>query len=379
MELKPGDQKADALHEALQSMGVGGRNDLITQQNQGADGNGTTTTSTSTNGPDGGVGNQAQNQSQQQSVQQQQQTGSNQNQTTDEQFARYLNERFGSDEAGIKGQLEELTRNKELLSASPYKSAMGSALDDLLAKGIEPEVAISYLKTDLKTMSHRDLYAFNLRMEHPDLSAEDAARATDKKYGLGNYAKSEEDEKDGLLQLKIDIAPILRNAEEVKGKMLANGENRHQIAAKQANTDRLKNWESSLTDLLDKSKKINIPVGRKADGSPVFNFPWEITNPDELKTELKQVIEGMPNLVNDANGLKVVTQVLQDRAILRNLPQILNSLVTYGRSQSDEWWSQTLENPSLSNVQGGQVAGNMQKSADEQMAAAIIAMEGGRR
>ena len=115
MEPKPGDQKADALHEALQSMGVGGRKDLITQQNQGADGNGNSTSSTSSNGPDGGVGNQAQNQSQQQSVQQQQQTGSNQNQTPDEQFARYLNERFGSDEAGIKGQLEELTSNKELL------------------------------------------------------------------------------------------------------------------------------------------------------------------------------------------------------------------------------------------------------------------------
>lgn len=305
-----------------------------------------------------------------------QQNNQQQQSLNDDALNKVLTDRFGISLVDLPVRMQEHNQYKEQLTASPYKSAMGKALDDLLSQNIDPDTAIAYLKTDFEKMDNRDFMAMAMTLKTPGLTKEEASRLIDKKYGLGDFKKDEQDEKDGLLQLKVDAGEERPKTQELKNKMLELGKSRDAVTAEQNNANRINSWQSVKENLKKEFGEIKVPVGMTKDGKPSFEFPFKVGNADVLLKDVDALIQQSPSLLADEKGVALVKQILTDRAIIRNLPALTAALLTHGKSQNNQWWDQVLNNPDFSsNNNGG--GGPTATSTDRQLADGIIQQLGG--
>lgn len=360
----------DMLADALAQMGVGGKGEMPGANNQQQSTQ--TTTSTTSTTPGSGDGSQQAGGSQQAAG------TKTPEQISDEAFNTRLNEMFGADGATLKTTLEEAKSAKELLGASPYKHAITKAMDELLAKNIEPEVALRYLTTDETKLGDKELMALDMRLSRTDMTPDDINKYIEMKYKIGAYKESDEKEQDGLLQLKFDSGNIRQNFGATKQKMLENGVSRDQVAFNQNQASRVENWKPAITKLKTELDTIQIPIGVDKDGKPIHSFPFKLGNTDGLFQELDYLITNSPKLMADEKGINFVKGVLQDRAIKLNLPAIAHSIATHAKGQNDAWWSNFMENPKFSQQGSSSTGGATSVGAAQGIANAIIEAASGR-
>lgn len=368
----------DVLHSALSEAGLGGD---VTKNAGGSQesGNGNqnnnaaaTGNNGSAEGTDKGDGSNSNGGN----------TGQNSNQAPQDfetLFESRLKESFGSDSQGLKQVLDQAKKSSELLAASPYKTGIAKALDELVAKNVDPQTALKYITTDLEKMSDREIYALKMRLDNPELKDDEIESAIDRKFKIGSRKENDEGEKDGLVDLKIAVRDIRTNAQEVKNKMLEQGESRDQVAAKHLNAERISKWNGEKANILNEFKTLKIPLKVDAQGKVLEHFNFEVGNLEAASKQLEGLIDRFSKLQPDENGKAFVRQVIQDHLIINNLGAIMRGVTSYARGQNDQWWANYLDNQNISrNNNGGQGGGaGNNGSTDQQIADAFAKFHGG--
>lgn len=291
-------------------------------------------------------------------------------------FEKALNDRFGLDSTTLRGRIAEVDSLKQLVDAPVYKTALGKGIDELVAQGQTPENAIKYLTTDLANMDNREFMALNMTLTNKEITMEEALRHIDRKYGLGDFKKDDESEKDGLLDLKLATSEIRPKAEELKAKMLELGKNRDAVASEQANASRLTNWKSQIDKMRTELNEVKLPVGTTKDGKPRLEFPFKISNNSDLIKEVETLVERNPELLADEKGVAFVKRIFTDRAIISNLPNITQAILVHGRSQNNQFWDSILNNPDFG-ATGAINTGTGLGTTDQQIADGIAKALGG--
>lgn len=300
--------------------------------------------------------------------------GNNQpGQLTDDDLGKILNDRFGVSLADLPARLQERDQLNARLQASPYKSDLGKAFDEAIGvNNMTPEAALKYITTDFSKLDARELMAMSVMQQESSVTMEEALRFVDRKYGLGEFKKDDQSEKDGLLQLKIESAPVRENMDKIRSSMLERGKSRDAVTAEQANANRLSSWQSKTAELKSAFKEVKIPVGTGKDGKPLFEFPFKATDVEKVFSEIQPFIEQSSGLLADEKGVALVQRILQDRFILNNLPQITSAILSHGKSQNNQWWENLLGQPDFKPDGNGYSGGGLNKTRDEQIAAGII-------
>lgn len=314
---------------------------------------------------------------QQQAQQQRDGAAANTQQFDETLFEKTLNDRFGLDSTALRTRIEEVGSLKQLVDAPVYKSTLGKGFDELVANGQTPENAIKYLTTDLDQMDNREFMALNMTLTTPSISMEEALRHIDKKYGLGDFKKSDDEEKDGLVDLKIATADIRPKAQELKTKMLELGKNRDVVASEQANAGRLTNWNKEIQKMKAELTEVRVPVGLTKEGKPRFEFPFKISNNDPLIKEVQSLVEQDPRLLADEKGVAFVKEIMTHRAIISNLPNLMQAVLVHGRSQNNQFWDTILNNPDFGANGSVMNASSGLGSTDQQIADGIAKALGG--
>lgn len=371
------------LDQALRESGIGSlSSEKPASGNEGQSNDSQNNSSTTQSGSGGnngngtgGAGNQNGN------------SGQNNGQNDDDFNNRYeakLKETFGFDSPALAQALEKAKQSGELLAASPYKTDLGKAMDDLLSKNISPEVAIQYLQTDISKLTDKQVLALDMKLRaNGEISDDDIDGFIDRKYKIGSAKVDDAGEADGNLQLKIDVQSLRQDAQKTKEKMLERGESRELVAAKHSNAERVKGWEAKKSEVINAVKTIELPLSVDKEGKVLQSFKFELGNSstEALTKELDRLIQFLPKMQANEEGVKAAIQMVRDRAIISNLPQIMKSMATFARGQNDAWWAGYLDNSTLGNQNGGQ--GNhgsaSGKSTDEQLAEQFLNMYGGKR
>lgn len=302
---------------------------------------------------------------------------------TEADWTQFLTEKFGEGNAdAISTKLKEREHFEQLTKATPYKSALGGQLDELLAKGVKPENAVRYLTIDPKSLSDKEIRAMAMGAERADLTADEISDLIDMNYGIGKFAKDDESEKQGLLRLKYDVGADRQKFDELKQKLVEPDNNQDRVKADFNNTKRIESWKGHTKKLIEDFKSIDIPVGQDKDGKPLKVASFKIKDRavlEKLNKDIQTIIEKSPSLVADENGLAIVREIAQDRAFKYLLPQIAQSLVRSGMSNRDGFWSKELHNTQLGSQNGAHDFGGSGQSSDDRFVEAIVSAENGKR
>jgi hypothetical protein len=278
------------------------------------------------------------------------------------QFETRLSERFGHDSKKLSEVLGRLPVLEEQLTADPYKSPFTKQLDDLLGKGIPVETAVKYLTTDSSKLSHKELMAFKMQQEYPEMALEKIIRQIDRKYKLGDFAPTKKvdgedvaDESDGLEQLEFDAQPIKKEFDALKGQMLENGKSRADVVNQQKEVERVKAWAPAAQKIVESFDTIQteMPNGN------LLKFAVEMSPEEKVayQGQIAQLIKNNPNLAADEAGLKTAKAVIETLYVAKNWTKMAIAFAEQGRSMSDEEWIAEIHNPSLKNTAARQYSG----------------------
>ena len=271
-------------------------------------------------------------------------------------FESQVNERFKGDSKTLSEKLSKVTQYEEQLAADPYKNSFTKQLDELLAKNIPVETAIKYLTTDAAKLSPRELVAFKLQQDNPELTSEQIERKIDRTYKLGKYAPTTEvdgkdvpDETDGLDDLMIDASPIKKEFESLKAKQLESGKSRVDVVNAQKEVQRVTQWLPAVEEVLESFDKIVVDV----PGKRPLQFTVEME-----PAEKKQYVEMAAQWVKSSGQAVTpetqaqLKQIIQKLYVAENFGKMSMAFAEQARSMNDEQWMQEVNNPSISNTAG---------------------------
>ena len=298
------------------------------------------------------------------------------------QFEARLNERFGHDSKKLSEVLGRVPVLEEQLNADPYKNPFTKQLDELLGKGIPVETAVKYLTTDSTKLSHKELMAFKMQQEYPDMAIEKIVRQIDRKYKLGDFAPTKKvdgedvpDESDGLEQLEFDAQPIKKEFDALKGQMLETGKSRADVVNQQREVERVRSWAPVAQKVVNEFDAIEatMPNGN------VLKFTVEMTPEEKTAYEgqIAQLIKSTPSLGTDEAGIKTARAVVETLYVAKNWQKMAIAFAEQGRTMSDEEWIAEIHNPSLGNTAAKPYSGVKPKAdRDDQIVGHIEKVEG---
>jgi hypothetical protein len=196
---------------------------------------------------------------------------------------------------GVKSEDEISAKFSELQSLKDSKT-LGKLIDDLSAKGVDPQTAVAFHKLDIDKLSDSDKIAWDYKMKYPSLTEEGIAALIEKEYG---------DEADvaGRAKMTIDAAKAAQSLSEQKIKVLDTtpAPKYEDVKAKEAQvleTQRVDKWKSTpmVKDVVASLNKIEQKVSFSTFGEdkPVnksFNFSYPIPKQDlaEIENTLRLV------------------------------------------------------------------------------------------
>lgn len=196
---------------------------------------------------------------------------------------------------GVQNEDEISARFTELQTIKE-KNTLGKLIDSLSEKGIDPITAVTFHKLEVDKLSPKDAIAWNMKMQHPELSDEQIEGMIDEQYGddtnpaqQGKLVIAGSDAKKQLSEQKVKILdPTLANKEnELK-----------QAEFEQAEAKRVSNWKESpkVKEVISTLNKIEQKVSFSTFGEdkPVnksFNFSYQIPKEGlaEIETALRNV------------------------------------------------------------------------------------------
>lgn len=290
-----------------------------------------------------------------------------------EDFASFLNGKFGRDEQTLAKELEELTTLRETVKANPYKSALGEQIDTLIAQGVEPSAAVRYVTADESKLSDKDVLIFKMQREQPQASQEQIASYIERKYkvgafapkkddGEGNMVTDEEAEKHNLFDMAMEASQVRKEFKALKDELVKPRTSREQIENQSKEQQRVASWQPIQKKLLEEFKQYTIPYGNK-DGKPIANLKAEVKN---FTADINAYIEANPHLLANEEGIQSVRQALEDAYLLQHKAEIFYKVGEWARSQSNENWHKLIHNPVLKSPQTD-FGGTSQKSRSDQL------------
>ncbi len=294
---------------------------------------------------------------------------------TEVDYEKYISETLGDTTPNIKARLGKVKELEELVNKSPYKSSVGEVFDDLVSKGVPSDVAIRFINSDKDKMSHKEVMAFALHQERPNVSLDKINDYIDQQYKLGAYAE-DGNEAPGLTRLEFDVQPHIEKFDQLKQKLVQHGQSRGAMEANKQESARIESWKEPTKRIFSEFTKIDIPT---ATGSVLrFKVEMDAAEQNELLTEFSAMIS-TPGFAADEAGVQRAKEALQSRYVAKHINEMAISFMQQGRSMSEENWIALVHNPSIANTKGQSEFGGGAKGRDQALADMILNAEGGNR
>lgn len=227
-----------------------------------------------------------------------------------------------------------------------FANPLMEGLNDYLSKdGDNPELYLSLQKLEVDKMEPLDVIKTKMALDNLGLTADEISGTLTRKY----KQYDEEDEKynvddvaQGKIDMKIDANKDRGSLRQMQHEIQTPDPERLRVKAAEDDTLKKQAWDPVISSTVKEFTKIEIPLNDKGN-------KFEFVIPDEDKADM---VAGLREAIDfsgaalDEEGNSIAEQVVRDKYIVDNWPNIAKAIAENARSLNDEEWLVEISNPS---------------------------------
>lgn len=174
---------------------------------------------------------------------------------------QHLQERFSRSASEIEALIAENETLRQQAAEPNYKTDLGKTFDDMVSKGLDPLFAANLFSVDFSKMSDIDVVRYKMRMDNPQMSAENIDLLINENYGLNIEDKDSVQYKTAQARLEQDAGQTRPQLETLRQQAVENNQLPDPAAEQRATDKRVSDsWDNRLQPVIDEITHIEFPL-----------------------------------------------------------------------------------------------------------------------